>query len=99
MNDNKFLDNSHFLIGFPLSQVGFQSGTLSSPISNINFRLDANTEQMVVPIAGRGVARAAAKRPIEAQIIAMFLIDCEIICQPIPNSDIPVVKLSSKSVV
>ena len=45
-NDNKLLDNSHFLIGFPLSQVGFQSGTLSSPISNINFRLDANTEQM-----------------------------------------------------
>ena len=38
MNDNKLLDNSHFLIGFPLSQVGFQSGTLSSPISNINFR-------------------------------------------------------------
>ena len=36
---------------------------------------------------------------IEAQIIAMFLIDAEIICQPIANSDIPVVKLSSKSVV
>ena len=98
MNDNKFLDNSRFLIGFPLSQVGFQSGTLSSPISNINFRLDANTDQMVEPIAGRGVERAA-KRPIEAQIIAMFLIDAEIICQPIANSDIPVVKLSSKSVV
>ena len=98
MNDNKLLDNSHFIIGFPLSQVGFQSGTLSSPISNINFRLDANTDQMVEPIAGRGVARAS-KRPIEAQIIAMFLIDAEIICQPIANSDIPVVKLSSKSVV
>ena len=99
MNDNKLLDNSHFLIGFPLSQVGFQSGTLSSPISNINFRLDANTEQMVVPIAERGITRAAAKRSIDAQIIAMFLIDAEIICQPIANSDIPVVKLSSKSVV
>ena len=98
MNDNKLLDNSHFIIGFPLSQVGFQSGTLSSPISNINFRLDANTDQMVEPIAGRGVARAS-KRPIEAQIIAMFLIDAEIICQPIANSDIPVVRLSSKSVV
>ena len=99
MNDNKLVDNSHFLIGFPLSQVGFQSGTLSSPISNINFRLDANTEQMVVPMSGRGITRAAAKRPIEAQIIAMFLVDCEIICQPIANSDIPIVKLSSKSVV
>ena len=99
MNGNKLLDNSHFLIGFPLSQVGFQSGTLSSPISNINFRLDANTERMVVPMGGRGVNRAAAKRPIDAQIVAMFLIDAEIICQPIPNSDIPVCKLSSKSVV
>ena len=99
MNDNKFLDNSHFLIGFPLSQVGFQSGTLSSPISNINFRLDANTDTMPVPIANRGITRAAHKRPIDAQIMAMFLIDAEIICQPIPNSDIPVCKLSSKSVV
>ena len=99
MNDNKLLDNSHFLIGFPLSQVGFKSGTLSSPISNINFRLDANTEQMVVPIAGRSITRAASKRPIDAQIIAMFLVDAEIICQPIANSDIPICKLSSKSVV
>ena len=31
-NIDKLLDNSHFLIGFPLSQVGFQSGTMSSPI-------------------------------------------------------------------
>ena len=99
MNDNKFLDNSHFLIGFPLSQVGFQSGTLSSPISNINFRLDANTDEMPTPINGRGVAGVNAKRPITAQIIAMFLVDAEIICQPIQNSDIPVVKLSTKSVV
>ena len=99
MNDNKLLDNSHFLIGFPLSQVGFQSGTMSSPIANINFRLDANTERMVVPIANRGVVQPAAKRSIDAQIIAMFLIDCEIICQPIAGSDIPIVKLSTKSVV
>ena len=71
---------SHFLIGFPLSQAGFQSGTLSSPISNMNFRLDANPEQMIVPTVGGGVARAGAKCPIDAQIIVMFLIDAETIC-------------------
>ena len=54
---------------------------------------------MPVPIAERGITRAGTKRPIDAQIMAMFLIDAEIICQPIPNSDIPVCKLSSKSVV
>ena len=109
MNDNKLLDNSHFLIGFPLSQVGFQSGTMSSPIANINFRLDANTERMVQPWSVEGaaeglsrnrpIARPAAKRTIDAQIIAEFLIDAEIIIQPIANSDIPIVKLSTKSVV
>ena len=97
MNGRKLLDDSHFIIGFPLSQVGFQSGTLSSPISNINFRLDANTDMMPVAIQNPELERS--KRPINAQIIAMFLVDCEIICQPISGSDIPVVKLSTKSVV
>ena len=97
MNGRKLLDDSHFIIGIPLSQVGFQSGTLSSPISNINFRLDANTDMMPIPIQNTDLVRS--KRPIEAQIIAMFLIDAEIICQPIVNSDIPIVNLSTKSVV
>ena len=86
----KQYDNSHFMIGFPLSQVGFQSGTVSSPTSNINFTFDANK---IVP------PDMAAKVKQEVPIIAMFLIDCELMIQVVPNSDQPVVKLSSKSIV
>ena len=88
---NKWYDNSHFMIGFPLSQVGFQSGTVSSPSSNINFQFDAN----IMDIPGQ----AGHKIEFLVPVIAMFLVDCEIMIQVIPNSDQPVVKLSSKSIV
>ena len=86
----KQYDNSHFMIGFPLSQVGFQSGTVSSPTSNINFTFDANK------VSPPGMD---AKVVQQVPIIAMFLIDCELMIQVVPNSDQPVVKLSSKSIV
>jgi hypothetical protein len=81
-------DASSFFIGISLSQVGFQSGTVSSPNTNIPFIFDAT------------VSNALASVPkIETSIIALFLLDCALMIQVVPNSDIPVVKLTSKSIV
>ena len=86
---DKCYDSSHFIIGFPCSQVGFQSGTVSSPNSNINFQFDANIN----------TAPGCSANPKFTNIIAMFLADCELMIQVVPNSDLPVVRLSSKSIV
>ena len=96
---DKLIDKSHFLIGFPLSQVGFQSGTMSGPIANINFKLDANTAARAICSDTNRVPTTNGRHKIQAQIIAMFLIDCELIIQPIAGSDIPICKVSTKSVV
>ena len=77
--------------GLSCSQVGFQSGTMSSPMSNINFQFDANIDD-VVGITGE-------KKEFKVPIVAMFLIDAEILIQVVPNSDHPVVRVSTKSVV
>ena len=88
----KQYDNSQFMIGIPLSQVGFQSGTVSSPNANINFQFDANkakfpmTNGTVKTFAGGG-------------IIVMFLTDAALMIQCQPGSDHPIVKLTSKSIV
>jgi hypothetical protein len=86
-------DYSNFFMGFSLSQVGFQSGTVSSPNTNIPFIFDARTAN----------PPAQTTRPpnikIDTSIICMFLLDCAIMIQVVPNSDIPVVKLTNKSIV
>ena len=89
---NKQYDDSHFMIGIPLSQVGFQSGTVSSPNCNINFQFNAKTDS--VPWES-----GICKNFRDGGVIAMFLTDCELCIQVAPGSDIPVVRLSSKSVV
>ena len=89
-NSFKLYDNSCFLYGLSCSQVGFQSGTMSSPMSNINFQFDANIDNIV------GLDK---KRQFNTPMVAMFLQDAEIIIQVVPNSDHPVVRVSSKSVV
>ena len=83
-------DNSCFLYGLSCSQVGFQSGTMSSPTSNINFQFDANIDTIV---------ELNKKKTFNVPMVAMFLQDAEIIIQVVPNSDHPVVRISSKSVV
>jgi hypothetical protein len=86
-------DASNFFIGVSLSQVGFQSGTVSSPNTNIPFIFDAvlgNCEAL----GNRG-----ALSQIDTSIICMFLLDCALMIQVVPNSDIPVVKLTNKSIV
>jgi hypothetical protein len=35
----------------------------------------------------------------DSSIVCMFLLDCAIMIQVVPDSDIPVVKLSTKSIV
>ena len=87
---DKCYDSSHFIIGFPCSQVGFQSGTVSSPNSNINFQFDATCN-----------AAPDCDVPVEykTSVICMFLADCELMIQVVPNSDLPIVRLSSKSIV
>jgi hypothetical protein len=85
-------DASNFFIGISLSQVGFQAGTVSSPNTNIPFIFDATLAND--PILGSRVGNA-----LETSIICMFLIDAAIMIQVVPNSDIPVVKLTNKSIV
>ena len=87
---DKLYDSSHFIIGFPCSQVGFQSGTVSSPNSNINFQFDATVN--AAPDCDNAI-------DYKASVICMFLADAELMIQVVPNSDLPLVKLSSKSIV
>ena len=88
----KQYDNSQFMIGIPLSQVGFQSGTVSSPNANINFQFDANIADF--PMTG-GTKKIFAT----GGIIVMFLADAALMIQVQQGSDHPVVKLTSKSIV
>jgi hypothetical protein len=79
-------DKSNFFIGISLSQVGFQSGTVSSPNTNIPFIFDAMLTRDL-------------SRPISTSIICMFLFDCALMVQVVPGSDVPVVKLTNKAIV
>jgi hypothetical protein len=88
-------DKSNFFIGISLSQVGFQSGCVTSPNTNIPFIFEATTDRT----SGTDRDPAASGYPIETSLIALFLLDAAIIVQVSPNSNIPVVKLTSKSVV
>jgi hypothetical protein len=85
-------DASNFFISISLSQVGFQSGTVSSPNTNIPFIFDATLANN--PVTGNRTGNA-----LETSIICMFLIDAALMIQVVPNSDIPVVKLTNKSIV
>jgi hypothetical protein len=82
-------DKSNFFIGISLSQIGFQSGTVTSPNAHVPFIFDA--------VLDRGAGHEAG--PIDSSIVCMFLLDCALMIQVVPDSDIPVVKLSSKSIV
>jgi hypothetical protein len=85
-------DASDFFIGVSLSQVGFQSGTVSSPNTNIPFIFDAILDVNPANNNRNGIN-------LETSIICMFLIDAALMIQVVPNSDIPVVKLTNKSIV
>jgi hypothetical protein len=87
-------DHSNFFIGISLSQVGFQSGTVSSPNTNIPFIFDATLSN-----PPNATVRDDKLIKIDTSIICMFLLDCAIMIQVVPNSDIPVVKLTNKSIV
>ena len=91
INPLKNLDDSYFFFGLSLSQVGFQSGTLSSPNNNINFQFNANIDNIV--------GMEGQKKQFTVPIVAMFMLDGEIIIQVVPNSDQPIVRVSTKSVV
>jgi hypothetical protein len=90
--DNRFIrdDRSNFFIGFSLSQIGFQSGTVTSPNSNVPFMFDAVLDR-------NGASHSVVA--FDSSLVIMFLLDCSIMIQVVPDSDIPVVKLSSKSIV
>ena len=88
---NKQYDSSHFIIGIPLSQVGFQSGCVSSPNSNINFQFDAHKENFPMTNGRTKVFKGG--------IIVMFLTDAALMIQVQQNTDQPLVRLSSKSIV
>jgi hypothetical protein len=84
-------DLSNFFIGISLSQIGFQSGTVTSPNSAVPFMFDAQLDR---PEDG-----SHNTHKFDSSIICMFLLDCAIMIQVVPDSDIPVVKLSTKSIV
>jgi hypothetical protein len=91
--DNRLIrdDVSNFFIGFSLSQIGFQSGTVTSPNSNVPFMFDA--------VLDRPASNTHQTQAFDSSLVVMFLLDCSIMIQVVPDSDIPVVKLSSKSIV
>jgi hypothetical protein len=90
MGDKVKGDKSNFFIGFSLSQVGFQSGTVSSPNTNINMIFDALLDRM----------KPHDKTPaINTSVIVMFLIDAALMIQVVQDSDVPIVKLTTKSIV
>ena len=80
------------MIGIPLSQVGFQSGTVSSPNANINFQFDATKADLPI-------TNGTKKNFAGGGIIVMFLTDAALMIQPQPGSDHPIIKLTSKSIV
>jgi hypothetical protein len=93
-------DNSNFFIGISLSQVGFQAGTVSSPNTNIPFIFDATLGiGDLTPVVGGVITSRPPEYKLDTSIICMFLIDAAIMIQVVPNSDIPVVKLTNKSIV
>ena len=93
---NKQYDDSQFIIGIPCSHKGFQSGTVSSPNCNINFQFDAIKREF--PKVKNGDT-PTVKSFANGGIIVMFLTDAALMIQPSANSDQPLVRLSSKSIV
>lgn len=93
-----FGDKSHFFIGISLSPNGFQNGCVNSPNTSIPFLFDAQFDDAnVIKYWGKG---SVDKLPaIDSSIICLFLLDVAIMIQVIPGSDIPSVKLTSKSIV
>jgi hypothetical protein len=91
-------DQSNFFIGISLSQVGFQSGTVSSPNTNVPFIFDAVLDR---PNGGATwYPKDGHPEPeLNTSVTVLFLIDAALMIQVIPDSDIPVVKLTSKSIV
>jgi hypothetical protein len=90
-------DKSNFFIGISLSQIGFQSGTVTSPNSAVPFMFDAQLDRPKG--ATTGEAGIHDTHPFDSSIVCMFLLDCAIMIQVVPDSDVPVVKLSTKSIV
>lgn len=84
---NVYGDDSNFILGISLSREGFQNG-VSSPNTNVNFIFYGDRQD---PAAADNVEYTVG-------ITMVQLIDCALIIQAIPNSDIPIVKLTSKSV-
>jgi hypothetical protein len=84
-------DRSNFFIGISMSQMGFQSGCMSSPNTNIPFVFNADVVRLP------GGTDVAASPPINGQIEVMFLLDAAYIIQVAPNSNVPIVKLTTKS--
>jgi hypothetical protein len=96
------MDMSNFFIGISLSQVGFQSGTVSSPNTNVPFIFDAVLDRTANTMRQPAADKTDNKKygyPLETSIVMMILIDAALMIQVIPDSDIPVVKLTSKSIV
>jgi hypothetical protein len=93
-------ETSDFFIGLSLSQVGFQSGTVSSPNTNIPFIFDATLDTVEGHARTGGAGTWDVDIPkIDTSIICLFLLDCALMIQVVAGSDIPVVKLTNKSIV
>jgi hypothetical protein len=92
-------DASNFFIGISLSQVGFQAGTVSSPNTNIPFIFDAYLGKGDLTCSGTNYDVRPDAVKLETSIICLFLIDAALMIQVVTNSDIPVVKLTNKSIV
>jgi hypothetical protein len=95
-NHEDYGDRSNFFLGFSLSHIGFQSGTVTSPNSNVPFMFDGVLDRP----PGVDCAKGIHDTPVfDSNVIIMFLFDCSIMIQVVADSDIPVVKIRAKSIV
>jgi hypothetical protein len=92
-------DKSNFFFGLSLSQVGFQAGCVSSPTSNIPFMIDGTLDSGTDHPNPTINLPDAGGHSYNSSCIVMFLLDAAIVIQVQENSDIPIIKLTTKSVV
>ena len=93
-----FYDRTNFFIPFPFSTDNDFQGGLSSPASNINFKLTGTLQ--AIPAVG-GTASDLVVRdcnPFNTPWVACFLIDGVIMIRPHPGSDAAKVIWSDRTV-
>ena len=92
----KFADRTNFFIPFPFSTDNDFQGGLSSPASNINFKLTGTIQEQ--PSDNASDITVRDKNDFNTPWVACFLIDGVIMIRPDPGSDAAKVIWSDRTV-